>query len=142
MWPRLNTSQHVTPYDHCGIASVTPTPYSMCACCVSYHVCLLCEDTVHKTFQGHPSNGQFHTLPSIHLTLSEIVPGVDVLRQSKVCHLDHKVLVYPAKRNIKSKNGDAACVCACVHAVSSSQISVDKLLLCKVAHSLCNLETY
>ena len=116
MWPRLNTSQHVTPYDHCGIASVTPTPYSMCACCVYYHVCLLGEDTVQKTFQGHPSNGQFHTLPSIHLTLSEIVPGVDVLRQSKVCHLDHKVLVYPAKRNMKSKNGDAVqCVCVCVY---------------------------
>jgi len=32
------------------------------------------------------------------ISLSEVVPGVDILRETKVCHLDHTTRVNPGRK--------------------------------------------
>ena len=59
-----------------------------------YHIALLREVSVTEALWSHPLDWQFHSLPT-PTSLSEVVLLKHVLRQTKVCDLDHEMGIDP-----------------------------------------------
>ena len=56
------------------------------------HISLVREDPILQTLRSHPFDRQFHCKP---LSLPEVVPGIHILRETKVCYLDHEMGIKP-----------------------------------------------
>ena len=62
----------------------------------AHHISFLRENTVVQALWCHPFHRELDTVLAVS-TLSEIVLGVDVLRQTKVGNLDDKVKIDPVQ---------------------------------------------
>ena len=114
--PNENTSHIVTPKDHYRYKNIPAhtkngvihalTIYLLCntLSARTYHISLLCEDAIMETLYCHPPHWELHRSISLlsQGTLPEVVPGIDVLRQAKVCYLQHKLFINP-KSMLKPK---------------------------------------
>ena len=65
---------------------------------VTYHICFFSEDAVIQALRRHPLDWELYCV--VRITLSEIVLGVDVLRESKVRNFDDKMEVDPNTNNL------------------------------------------
>ena len=110
--PALNTSQQVIPNDHWKIKWIimwvrdlfeqscyrVSSPYVWHCMHVTNHICLFSENTIQKTFQGHPFDREFDDTFFFHIpiqNMSEIVFGVDVFWETKVSYFDDKIVIDP-----------------------------------------------
>ena len=87
--PRENTSQHVTPNDHCSTHNTLTTHTTLAS---SYHVSVFVADAVVQCLWRHPLDWESGTPVS-----TVVVSGVDVSSESKVSHPDGQVMVHPAR---------------------------------------------
>ena len=70
----------------------------MAATIACYHVTLLSPESIHQSLHRHPPGRNL-----LSLTSMVVVPAVDVSRQSKVCHLDHIVVINPVGEGATSR---------------------------------------
>ena len=118
---------------------------------ITNHICLFSENTIQKTFQGHPFDREFDDTFFFHIpiqNMSEIVFGVDVFWETKVSHFDDKIVIDPGYKINYITNGYTLYTCMHIHmhvyshAISCCQVSVHKFLFSKILHSFDNLETH
>ena len=109
--------------------------------CRSYHISFLREDSIIQTLQSHPFHWQLHRRLSILLLccLSEIVPGIGILCQTKVSNLYHIVQVNPDMGESHISTNKNVYL---LHAVPSCEVTMNKLIVCQVFHAFCNLQAH
>ena len=68
------------------------------------HISLVRENSILQTLWSHPLDRELCRGP---LSLPEVVPGIHILRETKVCYLDHKVVINPVSQTIYESSNDA-----------------------------------
>ena len=107
----------------------------------SHHISALIVDIILNTLGSHPSYGDpllifHHALPP-----AEVVSAIYVFCKTKVSYFDHSTAINPAY--VKCFQSLVPIITMwSIHAISCSQITMNKLLLSKICHSLCYLMTH